>query len=133
MPIFAKSLRKVAANPKKIYGIDTGLVSIHQLVEHTNWGPLFENLVYLDLRRDQREIFYYKTRDNFEIDFVVKDREGKWEMLQVVWDLSNPDVLEREQRALSQAEEELGIAGRILDAETYIRNGVIVNPPSFFP
>ena len=45
-------------------------------------------------------------------------------MLQIAWDLSSPAVLEREQRALKQAESELGFSGQIISVKDYLRNFV---------
>lgn len=120
VPLFTESSRKIEVNPKKVYAIDTGLVSAN-LLASPNLGPLFENLIYLDLRRKASKIFYYKTEDDYEIDFIVKYGDGTMEMLQVVWDLSAPEVLEREQRALVAAEKELGLKGRVIDPQTYLR------------
>jgi len=42
--------------------------------------------------------------------------------IQVVWDLNDKSTLEREERALRLAENELGIKGRLIDCESYLRN-----------
>jgi predicted AAA+ superfamily ATPase len=51
VPLFSESLRQMQTNPKKIYSIDFGLANAHQLSLYTNFGRLFKNLIYLDLRR----------------------------------------------------------------------------------
>jgi hypothetical protein len=43
-------------------------------------------------------------------------------MIQVVWDKSDPLTFEREERALISAEKELGIKGRMIDYETYLKS-----------
>lgn len=121
VPIFSESYRQIEVNPKKIYAIDTGLVAANLLVSTQNWGPLFENLIYLDLRRQGSTIYYYKTQDDYEIDFVVKRLDGSMEIIQAVWDISSPKVREREERALQQAQKELDIPGRIMTPEIYLR------------
>ncbi|WP_079978269.1 ATP-binding protein [Parachlamydia acanthamoebae] len=83
---------------------------------------MLENQVYLDLRRQKKEIFYYSTSEDYEIDFITKDREGQFEMIQVVWDKSDPLTFEREERALISAEKKLGIKGRMIDYETYLKS-----------
>lgn len=120
VPLFTESHRKREINPKKIYAIDTGLVSAN-LLTTDNLGPLFENLIYLDLRRCGYTVYYYKTANDYEIDFVAKHPNGSHELLQVAWDLSAPGVLEQEERALKEAEKELGIPGRLIDPDTYLR------------
>ncbi len=114
VPIFTESLRKSETSPKKIYAVDCGLISAHTL--NPNLSKLFENQVYLDLRRQGKKVFYYQT-SNCEVDFVTEDNWGRRELIQVVFD---PEVLERKSRALELAERELGIPGKLLDFKTYI-------------
>lgn len=92
-----------------------------------NFGKLLENQVYLDLRRQKKEIFYYNTSEGYEVDFITKDQQGQYEILQVVWDQSDPLTFEIEERALKSAEKELGIKGRIIDCEEYIKNYQLLN------
>lgn len=120
VPIFTESLRKLQTTPKKIYGIDNGLMGANSFNFSDNYGKLFENLVYLDLRREKKEIFYYMTKEGYEIDFVTRDRKGSYEILQVVWDKEDAKTLERELRGLEAAKKELGFPGRIIDTESYI-------------
>jgi len=44
---------------------------------------------------------------------------GERELIQVTWDMSDPKTADREQRALDQAERELGIKGRIITSRDY--------------
>lgn len=120
VPIFSESLRVLETTPKKIYAVDNGLINANTFNFSSNYGKLLENQVYLDLRRQKKEIFYYHTADGYEIDFVTRDQNGHYEMLQVVWDRSDPETLEREERALELAQKELGITGRLIDWETYL-------------
>lgn len=122
VPIFSESLRKMQVNPKKIYIVDNGLVHANRIGISDAKGNLFENQVYLDLRREGAEVFYYLTEDGLEVDFVVKDQKGAYELIQVVWDISDPKTLQREEKALKQAEKELGISGRILTPNDYLTN-----------
>lgn len=121
LPIFSEALRDVETTPKKIYSIDSGLTNANTFNFHPNWGKLLENQVYLDLRREKKEVFYYKTSSGFEVDFVTRDLEGKVELIQVVWDQNDQETFKREERALKEAEKELGIPGRIIDCEAYLR------------
>lgn len=121
IPVFSESLRVSGNTTKKIYAVDNGLINANTFNLSSNYGKLFENQIYLDLRREKKEIFYYPTKDGYEIDFVTKDLEGQYELIQVVWDLNDKGTLEREERALRIAESELGIKGRIIDCESYLR------------
>ena len=108
--------------PKKIYASDNGLILANTFNLSDNWGKLLENQVYLDLRREGKKVFYYHTSDGYEIDFITQDAQGKYEMIQVAWDINDPKTYEREMRALRQAEKELGLSGRLLDYTHYLRN-----------
>ncbi len=122
VPIFTESLRKLQTTPKKIYAIDNGLSSANTFNLSDNRGKLLENQVYLDLRRQKKKIFYYLTADGYEIDFVTQDLQGNFELIQVTWDKNDEVALKREERALHQAEKELGFPGRIIDYESYLRS-----------
>ena len=119
-PIFSESIRKIQVNPKKIYIVDNGLVRANKLSLSLQFGNLFENQIYLDLKRSGKKVSYYLTKDNYEIDFVVENLDGSLELIQVVWDISDKKTLDREKRALLQAEKELGIKGRIITPQDYI-------------
>jgi uncharacterized protein len=120
VPLFDESIRKTQHNPKKIYSIDSGLSRVNQLSINPNYGRLFENLIYLDLRRMQCEIYYYLTKDKYEVDFLTKSLDGTLNLYQVCWDISDKDTKEREQRALDKAVQELGIKGTLITADNYL-------------
>lgn len=122
VPVFTESLRHSQIALKKVYAIDNGLVAANTFNLNDNFGKNLENQVYLDLRRQGKKIFYYKTSDNYEIDFITQDIYGKFEIIQVAWEEDDPQVLEREQRALRQAEKELGFPGKLISATSYLRD-----------
>jgi hypothetical protein len=124
VPIFTESLRQMQTTPKKVYAIDNGLVLANTFNLSDNLGKLLENQVYLDLRREGKKIFYYQTSDGYEVDFITQDHRGKYEMIQVVWDMNDQKTMKRETRALQQAEQELGFSGRVLDYKDYLRHFV---------
>lgn len=120
VPLHAESLRKVQTNPRKIYAIDTGLVNAYTMGFAKNLGHQFENLVYLDLRRRGHTIHYYLTKTRREVDFVTLDPQGNWHLYQVCWAMEDAETREREESALKEAEEELGIKGEIITPESYL-------------
>lgn len=122
VPLYAKSIRKVQVNPKKIYAIDTGLVSALTLNYSSDLRKLFENIVYLDLRRQGLNIHYYLTAQRYEVDFLVENWQGKKKLFQVVWDMENKETLAREQRALEAAQRELKLPGEIISLASYLEN-----------
>lgn len=120
VPHFTESIHEMQTTPKKIYAIDSGLLSANTFNFSDNYGKLFENLVFLDLRRKGHDIFYYKTKSGFEVDFVVTSKDEKPKLIQVVWNAEDRETLMREERALQEAKDELGIEGIILDLPNYL-------------
>ena len=120
VPLYSESLRKVQTNLKKTYAIDTGLIKAYSMSFSENIGRLFENLIYIDLRRRGHDVYYYLTKEHYEVDFLSCDGQGKWHLYQVVWDIANEATLAREQRALTKAEKELNIPGQLLTPDVYI-------------
>lgn len=124
VPIFDKSFRKLQTNPKKLYAIDPGMVRALTLDYENDLGRLFENVVYLDLKRLGCQVNYYLTSKRYEIDFLAQTPRGYKKFFQVVWDRHNPQTLERETRALKAGIEELKIEGDIITLESYLRTGI---------
>ena len=122
VPLLTESLRRSQVTSKKIYGVDNGLIQANIFTQPKNIGRLFENQVYLDLRRENKKIFYYITQSGYEIDFVTQNVEGKKEIIQVVWDMSDHQTKMREERAIEEAERELNISGKIIDRNSYLKN-----------
>lgn len=121
VPIFTESLRRLQTTPKKIYAIDNGLIAANSFNLTDNYGKLLENQVYLELRRQRKKIFFYHTKEGYEIDFITQDNKGTYEMIQVVWETDDSSTIEREERALKQAESELGFSGRLLDWREFLK------------
>ncbi len=121
VPLFTESLRRMQTAPKKIYAIDNGLLVANTFNLSENLGKLLENQIYLDLRRQGKKIFYYHTSDGYEIDFITQDKQGKYEIIQVVWEANDSFTLAREERALRQAEKELKIQGKIITWMSYLQ------------
>lgn len=124
VPLWSDSLRRVQSNPRKIYTVDPGLATAMNPDFSPNWGHLFENLVFLDLRRAGYQVYYYQTQAGHEVDFYARDPLGRVRLLQVCFDDSQPDTLKREVRALRDAEEELGVEGELITVRSYL-NGLL--------
>lgn len=93
VPKFDYSLRKQMVNPRKVYAIDTGMVSVNSGSFTEDSGRLLENLVYLHIRRTYRDIYYFSEKG--ECDFVVFNKGAIHEVIQVCFDF-NADNLDRE-------------------------------------
>ena len=100
VPKFSYSLKKQSVNPKKIYAIDNGLANVNSVSFSSNKGRMLENLVFLNLRRTGKEVFYFK--DQKECDFVIKERNSITQAIQVCYNL-NEDNRQREVDGLTAA------------------------------
>jgi predicted AAA+ superfamily ATPase len=125
--VYSESVRAQHTVPNKIYAIDNGLINAFSLKIKDLYHKFLENQVYLDLRRQGKDIFYYNTKDGYEVDFVTVAKNGEREIIQVTWDMTDPITAEREQRALNLAEKELGIKGRIITSREYAIGGVDIS------
>ncbi len=123
-PVFNPSLRQSQTNPKKIYAIDPGLVRALTLDYEKDLGRLFENVVFLDLKRLGCKISYYLTSERYEIDFLAQTPRGHKKLFQVAWDIEDPKTFEREERALKAGMKELKIDGEIITLDGYLRKGI---------
>lgn len=116
-----KSIRKVQVNPKKLYAIDPGLSRALTMDYERDLGRLFENVIFLDLKRHGYKVNYYLTSKRYEIDFVVQAPRGQKKMFQVCWDTEDQKTLDREQRALEEGMKELKIDGELVTLDSYLR------------
>ncbi len=128
VPFYSESIRAQQTYRYKTYAIDNGLIHAYSLNIKDLYHKCLENQVYLDLRRQGKTICYYNTAQGYEIDFVTTDKQGQKELIQVTWEMSDPKTAEREQRALAQAENELGIKGRIITSKAYSVKGIEQDP-----
>jgi uncharacterized protein len=107
--IFDASLARKNTNPKKIYCIDHSFAnSVSSGILH-NIGHLLENLVYITLRRRTPDIHYYKTKSGKEVDFIAKNSDKKYILVQVCETLVDPQTKKRETASLIEAMSEMEI------------------------
>lgn len=84
-------------NPKKIYCIDNGLRNAVSFKFSKDEGKLAENLVFLELKRRKKEIFYWQGKK--EVDFVIKEPDDT--LIAINVSLSD-DIDEREVEGLKE-------------------------------
>lgn len=119
--LYSESRRQQESNPRKVYAVDTGLARSHMIGITDNLGRLFENLIYLDLRRHgYEEIYYYQTRSGKEVDFITHGPNGRLHLIQVCYDMGNDETIKREEGGMLEAEEELGVKGTLVTKENYL-------------
>ncbi len=104
---FSFSLKEQTVNPRKIYISDLGLRNAVSFDFSGNKGKLLENLVFLHLLKLDKEIYYYKTKNNLEVDFLLKEKQKIKSLIQVCLTLKDFKTKDREINALVKAMQEL--------------------------
>ncbi len=100
IPKFDYSYKKQLVNPKKIYAVDNGLVLANTNKIQDDKGRLFENAVFIQLRRKTKKIYYFSLKG--ECDFIVRYPDQEIKCYQVCLLLSK-DNYEREVNGLMEA------------------------------
>ncbi len=102
------STKNVVRSAKKFYIIDN---SFHYCLFHKrNIGKLMENLVFIHLIKKYKlneELFYYITPQGYEIDFLIKEKNRKFTLIQVTRINSLEELNSRDIRALANASERI--------------------------
>lgn len=105
------SVKRQQIAPKKVFCIDTGLSNLVGFNFSPNTGKLLENLVFLTLRRQIREVYYYTTPAGYEVDFYLPEKR---QLIQVAQHLENPATREREVRSLEDAIKGLHVSSALI-------------------
>jgi predicted AAA+ superfamily ATPase len=121
MPIskFDFSELKRANSNKKVYFIDNGLLNAITMKFSADHGKLLENACYLEFRRQQKEVYYYK--DLKECDFILLKNE-KALPVQVSYSITDPDTYDRELSGLLHACKKLNSKTGVLISTTPRQN-----------
>ena len=112
------------ATQEKYYLVDLGFR--HALLGKellSDAGHLLENVIYLELKRRNFQIWIGKT-NNLEVDFVVRTKEGFTQYIQVSQTVQHPTTLARELaplNSISDHHEKLLIT---MDFDTGTYNGI---------
>ncbi len=95
--------------PSKIYAGDTGLFKAVYPGYPDSLGLRFENLVFLELLRREKQIFYFRNKR--ECDFVIKEKDSQRisAAIQASVCFGSPTVREREVLGLTEALDEYGL------------------------
>lgn len=111
LPRFNNKLKLMNKAPKKVYVVDNGFVQSSAFNLSENLGRLLENQVFVELLRrgyvTGQTLFYYRTRNDKEIDFVTRKGAKVEQLIQVCYDMTSEKTRKRELDALVEASEEL--------------------------
>ena len=103
-PIFRSSVKEENRNPKKLFIVDNGFNYIFNTSFSVDYSKLYENSVFLHLRRKYQEIYYFKEKQ--EVDFFIPQDKL---LINVSYKIDNEKTLNREINALKEAMEKLKI------------------------
>ena len=84
---FDFSVRKQIQNPRKVYCIDNGFITEIGFRLSENKGKILENLVFIELKRNGKEIYYLSEKK--ECDFVIRNGAKINEAIQVCYEFNN--------------------------------------------
>ena len=95
----------------KVYVIDNGFVAAKAFNLSENLGRLLENEVFVELLRMgykvETTLFYYRSRNDREVDFVTRQGTRIERLIQVCYDMSSPKTEKREVDSLIECAGEL--------------------------
>ena len=111
LPRCDNKLKEMKKAPRKVYVIDNGFIYTRSFELSSNNGRQLENMVFIELLRRgfdlKKSLFYYRTSNDKEVDFVIRDGRKVTSLIQVSYDISKTKNRERELDALVEASEEL--------------------------
>jgi predicted AAA+ superfamily ATPase len=102
---FDLSYKKAEQSIPKVYFIDNGILTNNKVDDK---GRLLENLVLLELIRREKDVSYFVTSQNEEVDFLVKNGKKVTQLIQVCYNFSNFMTKDREIKSLLRASKEFG-------------------------
>lgn len=134
---YSPSMRNRLQYPRKLYIIDNGFLTALSTKFSKNYGRLFENLVFWQLEKKDKDLYYYQNVRKDEVGFVAM-QDGKAKILyQACYDLSDIETKEREIKFLTRAGKRLHcknlhlIVGRINGQERQLEKEGIKLIPSY--
>ena len=111
LPRYNNKLKMMKKAPQKVYLVDNGFVAAKAFSLSENLGRLLENQVFVELLRrgydTEKSLFYYRSRNDKETDFVTRNGNRIESLIQVCYDLSSPKTEKREVDSLIECAGEL--------------------------
>lgn len=100
--IFSYKLKNRLQYPRKLYFADPGIVNSLIFKHNIQPGRLLEQLVFLELKRRNADIFYWKDQTHSEVDFVVVHGSSVNQLIQACYEV-NKLSRKREEKAILKA------------------------------
>jgi len=135
LPRYNNKLKIMKKAPRKVYVVDNGFVSAKAFSLSDNLGRLLENQVFIELVRrgydTDKTMFYYRSRNDKEVDFVLRKGTRIERLVQVCYDMSNPRTEKREVDSIVECAGELKADNLVIvtndEERTIERNGYTIN------
>ena len=108
---YNNKLKLMKKAPKKVYVVDNGFVASKAFSLSDNLGRLLENQVFIELVRRgydvEKTLFYYRSRNDKEVDFVLREGTHIVRLVQVCYDMRSPKTEKREADSIVECAGEL--------------------------
>jgi predicted AAA+ superfamily ATPase len=118
LPRYNNKLKLMKKAPRKAYVGDNGFVVAKAFSLSDNLGRLLENQVFVELLRQgydtDKTMFYYRSRNDKEVDFVLRKGTHIEQLVQVCYDMSNAKTEKREVDSLIECAEELNCSHLVI-------------------
>ena len=135
LPRYNSKLKLMKKAPRKVYVVDNGFVAAKAFSLSDNLGRLLENLVFIELIRrgydPDKSMFYYRSRNDKEVDFVLRKGPHIERLVQVCYDMSSPKTEKREVDNLTECAGELRCNHLVIvtnrDERTIEKDGYVID------
>jgi len=118
LPRFNNKLRLMKRAANKVYVVDNGFVQGAAFNLSDNLGRLLENQIFVELLRrgyqPEKTLFYYRSRNDRETDFVTREGVRVESLIQVCYDMSSEKTRKREVDAIIECAGELECSNLII-------------------
>ena len=118
LPRYNNKLKLMKKAPRKVYVVDNGFVAAKAFSLSDNLGRLLENQVFVELLRQgydtDKTMFYYRSRNDKEVDFVLRKGTHIEQLVQVCYDMSNAKTEKREVDSLLECAAELNCSNLVI-------------------
>lgn len=108
---YNNKLKLMKKAPRKVYIVDNGFVTSKAFSLSDNMGRLLENQVFIELLRRgydvEKTMFYYRSRNDKEVDFILRNGMHIERLVQVCYDMSSPKTEKREVDSIVECAGEL--------------------------
>jgi hypothetical protein len=100
---FSYSLKEQEKNLRKVFCIDSGLRNAISMGFSEDRGKVLENIVFLNFLQKGNEVYYWKDKQGYEVDFIIVEGGKVTGVYQVSYSVREARTKTRETNALIRA------------------------------